>query len=44
MVDKNEVKAKIMEFYDLDIDADVLGGKGDTLTKADLEAFLVEAK
>ena len=42
LVDKKEMAAKLQEFYDLDIDADMLG-KGDQLTKADIESILVTA-
>lgn len=41
-VPKEAVAAALLEFYDLDIDADqTFGRPGDGLTKADLTSFLV---
>lgn len=43
IVEKSALKEKMLEYYDLEIDTDIMG-KNDTLSKADLAAFLLSSK
>ena len=45
ILNKDEVSAYLLEQYDLNVELDMLGKSGsDTITKAELEAFLLEPK
>ena len=44
MVEKSVVHQHLLELYDLEIDSEVLGGKGEQLTKEDFETLLITTK
>ena len=43
LLNKEHVKEYLMEHYMLDVDVDMFA-KGDSVSRADLESFLLEAK
>ncbi len=44
VVEKSVVHQHLLELYDLEIDSEVLGGKGEQLTKEDFETLLITTK
>ena len=37
-----QLKEKLLEFYDLEVDTDLIGLKGDAFSQSDLTPFLTE--